>query len=119
MVDSLEREFPRNIQKHILEMHHNTLGVDLLLLVLNITLMVKVICSLLVVLVNLSLQIHQKILHSLQLLVLLEIQQSSRIMLELVPMVDSLVHVSRKLHRQMKWVEPSHSVVMLLSLIHI
>ena len=115
MVDSLEREFPRNIQRHILEMHQNTLGVVLLLLVLNIILMVKVICSLLVVLVNLSLQIHQKILHSLQLLVLLEIQRSSRIMLDLVPTVDSLVHVLRKLHRQMRWVEPSHSVAMLYS----
>ena len=114
MVDSLEQEFPRNIQRHILEMHQNTLGVVLLLLALNITLMVKVICSLLVVLVNLSLQIHQKILHSLQLLVLLEIQRSSRIMLDLV-LLQFLVHVSRELHRQTRWVEPSHSVAMLYS----
>ena len=115
MVDSLEREFPRNIQKHILEMHHNTLGVDLLLLALSITMMDLEIYSLLVVLVNLSLQIHQKILHSLQLLVLLEIQRSSRIMLDLVPMVDSLVHVSKELHQQKRWMEPSHSVAMLYS----
>ena len=114
MVDSLEREFPRNIQKHILQTHQNTLLVVKLMFLLNTTLLVKVISLLQVVLVNLSLQIHQKILHSLQLLVLLEIQQSSRIMSDLV-LLQFLVQLLRKLYRQTRLVELSHSVAMLYS----
>ena len=116
MVDSLEREFPKNIQKHILQTHQNTPLVVKLLFLLNITLLVKVISLLLVVLVNLSLQIHQKILHSLQLLVLLEIQQSSRIMSDLV-LLQFLVQLLRKLYRQTTLVELSQSVAMLYSML--
>ncbi|BCU94300.1 MAG: hypothetical protein CM15mV4_2650 [Caudoviricetes sp.] len=116
MVDSLEREFPRNIQRHILEMHHNTLGVGLLLLALNITMMVKVICYC----SGASESITTNPPEDTALFTVAGTTgdpTSSRIMLDLVPTVDSLVHVSRKLHRQMRWVEPSHSVVMLYSML--
>ena len=111
-VDSLEREFPRNIPKHTSESHNHMSLVVRVLLVLNTTSLVLVIYSLLVVQQNPQLQIHQKTLHSLQFLEVLVLQKLPRTLLDLVLMVDSLVHASRELHKRTKKAELSHSVVL-------